>query len=219
MREDDDLGELDTLGTVTGRGRPRRDAPLTPADVTEETPSFDNWAPDTLPIPELDWTVVSEVELGMAVFSVNWPTLEASASCCAVTAAEAGLLSCCFRTCVKSVLILRTSWRSLILSEGKLRFRNWSRGRLRPLASTEADLELLLAAWEVVALDAPTGSDAGSEVVVLVEEDGCVMGVTAQGGGNCEGVAPPDVTVCGACTACFGTAAEERIDWGMGGAT
>ena len=96
--------------------------------------------------------------------SVDFPTLEASVTFCSVTEVEFGLLSCCFRTCVKRELILRTSCRSLILSEGKLRFRNWRRGRLRPWASGEVELEPgVPTAWEVVDCDAGTEVEADEE--------------------------------------------------------
>ena len=55
-----------------------------------------------------------------------------------VTGLPASGLEYCFSTCARRALTLRTSLMSLILSVGKLRWRNWRRGRFRLLASTAA---------------------------------------------------------------------------------
>jgi hypothetical protein len=106
---------------------------------------------------------------------------------------------------VRSVLILRTSCRSLILSEGKLRFRNWSRGRLSPFVSAEAVEEAI--DWVVKALPgvreaAEAGDEEGAE-----SEGRVLRGVTANGGGKHDAVAPPDEVGC-----------DSRVEAGLGAA-
>ena len=82
--------------------------------------------------------------------------------------------------------MLRTSCKSLIFSDGKFRFRNWSRGRLSPLASIEIAAGLM--GWEVEGLDDREATDVAGEG--MAEVVGRVRGVIAEGGGK---LAPRDV--------------------------
>ena len=76
--------------------------------------------------------------------------------------------------------MLRTSCKSLIFNDGKFRFRNWSRGRLSPLASIEIAAGLM--GWEVEALDDREVTDVmGGGMAEVV---GRVRGVIAEGGGK-----------------------------------
>jgi hypothetical protein len=100
-------------------------------------------------------------------------TFAPSADCCCAATAESVFI-CCFKTCAKRALMLRTSCKSLIFNEGKLRFRNWSRGRLSPLASIETAAGLTV--WEVEATD--FAGEGMAEVV------GRARGVMAEGGGK-----------------------------------